>query len=65
MIEVTVPARFMGDITGDLSSRRGRIQGMDSQGNLQVIKAQIPMKEIQDYETQLQSVTGGEGAFAF
>jgi elongation factor G len=64
-IEVVVPARFMGDITGDLSSRRGRIQGMDSQGNLQVVRATIPMKEIQDYETQLQSVTGGEGAFTF
>ncbi len=64
-IEVIVPARFMGNITGDLSSRRGRIQGMDSQGDLQVVKATIPMKEIQDYETQLQSVTGGEGAFSF
>ncbi|MBI2931421.1 MAG: elongation factor G [Planctomycetes bacterium] len=64
-IEVVVPSRFMGDITGDLSSRRGRIQGMDSQGNLQVVRATIPMKEIQDYETQLQSVTGGEGAFSF
>jgi elongation factor G len=63
-IEITVPSRFMGDITGDLNSRRGRIQGMDSQGNLQVVRAQIPMMEIMDYETQLRSVTGGEGSYA-
>lgn len=63
-IEITVPSRFMGDITGDLNSRRGRIQGMDSHGNLQVVRAQIPMMEIMDYETQLRSVTGGEGSYA-
>jgi len=62
-IEITVPSKFMGDITGDLNSRRGRIQGMDSQGNLQVVRAQIPMMEIMDYETQLRSVTGGEGSY--
>jgi elongation factor G len=54
----------MGDITGDLNSRRGRIQGMDSQGNMQVVRAQIPMMEIMDYETQLRSVTGGEGSYS-
>ncbi len=63
-IEVTVPSRFMGDITGDLNSRRGRIQGMDSQGDLQVVRAQIPMMEIMDYDTQLRSVTGGEGSYS-
>jgi elongation factor G len=63
-IEITVPSRFMGDITGDLNSRRGRIQGMDSQGNMQVVRAQIPMMEIMDYETQLRSVTGGEGSYS-
>jgi elongation factor G len=63
-VEITVPSRFMGDITGDLNSRRGRIQGMDSQGNLQIVRAQIPMMEIMDYETQLRSVTGGEGSYS-
>ncbi len=63
-IEITVPSKFMGDITGDLNSRRGRIQGMDSQGNMQVVRASIPMMEIMDYETQLRSVTGGEGSYA-
>ena len=63
-IEITVPSRFMGDITGDLNSRRGRIEGMDSQGSMQVVRAHIPMMEIMDYETQLRSVTGGEGSYA-
>ncbi len=63
-IEITAPARFMGDITGDLNSRRGRIQGMDSRGAVSVVRAQIPMMEIMDYETQLRSVTGGEGSYS-
>jgi len=62
-IEITVPSKFMGDITGDLNSRRGRIEGMDSQGQMQVVRAHIPMMEIMDYETQLRSVTGGEGSY--
>jgi elongation factor G len=63
-IEIAVPSRFMGDITGDLNSRRGRIQGMDSRGTMQVVRATIPMMEIMDYETQLRSVTGGEGSYS-
>ena len=63
-IEITMPSKFMGDITGDLNSRRARIQGMDSQGNMQVVRATIPMMEIMDYETQLRSVTGGEGSYS-
>ena len=64
-IEITVPATHMGTITGDLNSRRGRIQGMDSQGSLQVIKAEIPLKEIITYSTDLHSATGGEGSYTF
>jgi elongation factor G len=63
-IEIVVPAQHMGHLTGDLNSRRGRIQGMDAQGNLQVIKAQIPMKEIMTYSTDLHSATGGEGSYS-
>jgi elongation factor G len=63
-IEIVVPAQYMGNITGDLNSRRGRIHGMDAQGNLQVIRAQIPMKEIMSYSTDLHSVTGGEGSYS-
>ncbi len=62
-IEVTVPAKFMGDISGDLSSKRGRIVGMDSVGNFQVIKALVPMSEIGRYSTELRSITGGEGSY--
>ena len=63
-IEIIVPAQHMGHLTGDLNSRRGRIQGMDAQGNLQVIRAQIPMKEIMSYSTDLHSATGGEGSYS-
>lgn len=62
-IEVTIPAKFMGDITGDLNSRRGRIMGMDTIGNLQVIKAQVPIAEMQTYSSQLRSITAGEGSY--
>jgi elongation factor G len=62
---VEVPSTSMGDITGDLNSRRGRIAGMDSLGSLQVIKAQIPLREILDYSTQLRSMTAGEGSYSF
>ncbi|MGH7162119.1 MAG: elongation factor G, partial [Planctomycetota bacterium] len=62
-VEIEVPSRFMGDITGDLNTRRARIQGMDSAGDLQIIKAQAPLAEMQTYSTQLRSITAGEGAF--
>ncbi|MHC5058040.1 MAG: elongation factor G [Planctomycetota bacterium] len=62
-MEIVVPSRFMGDITGDISGRRGRIQGMDSLGDMQVVKAQVPAAEVQTYGSELQSLTGGEGYF--
>jgi len=62
-IEVTVPAKYMGDISGDISSRRGRIQGMEAVGDQQVIKAQVPLAEVANYSTQLRSITGGEGSY--
>jgi elongation factor G len=63
-LEVTIPSEFMGDITGSLSSKRGRVQGMDSYGDLQVVNACIPMEEVSNYETELKSMTGGRGSFA-
>ena len=63
--EVEVPASAMGDITGDLNSRRGRIQGMDTIGNLQIIRAQVPLKEMRTYSTDLRSMTAGEGSYSF
>ncbi|HIA27801.1 MAG TPA: elongation factor G [Planctomycetes bacterium] len=62
-IEVHIPSRFMGDITGDLNSRRGRITGMDSEGDVQVIRAKVPESEVKTYSTELRSITGGEGSY--
>jgi len=53
----------MGEITGNLSSHRGHIKGMDTMGDLQVVRASIPMSSIANYETELKSMTGGQGSF--
>ncbi|MEQ8764902.1 MAG: elongation factor G, partial [Planctomycetota bacterium] len=63
-LEIAVPSRFMGDISGDLNSRRGRIQGMDAVGDLQVIRAQVPLASVVNYSTELRSITAGEGDFS-
>ncbi len=60
-IEVTIPEDSMGDVMGDISSRRGKIQGMDSKGRTQVVKAQVPQAELHYYATTLRSLTGGRG----
>jgi elongation factor G len=62
-MEVTIPAEYMGDVTGNLTGHRGRILGMDQAGTMQVIKAEIPMAEVSRYSTELKSMTGGEGSF--
>jgi elongation factor G len=63
-MEIVVPSKFMGDITGDISGRRGRVLGMDSLGDMQVVKAQVPLAEVQSYSTQLRGLTGGEGYYS-
>jgi elongation factor G len=63
-VEVVVPQEFAGDIMGDLNSRRGRIQGMDSQRNQQVIKAQVPLAEMLAYQSTLNSITGARGSYS-
>lgn len=64
-IEVTIPAENVGDIAGDLSSKRGRVVGQDMlPGNFIVIKAQVPLSEVSQYSSQLKSVTGGRGSFS-
>ncbi|MFA5832618.1 MAG: elongation factor G [Bacteroidota bacterium] len=60
-LEVTVPDDHMGDVMGDLSSRRGKIIGMDTDGSHQVIKASVPLKELYHYSTTLRSMTQGRG----
>jgi elongation factor G len=61
-IEVTVPEEYMGDVMGDISSRRGKILGMDSDGHFQIIKANVPLSELYKYSSQLRSLTQGRGA---
>ena len=64
-MEITVPSENMGDITGDLASKRGRVQGQDMlAGNFIVIKAQVPLSEVTQYNSQLKSVTGGRGNYS-
>jgi elongation factor G len=60
-IEIRIPEDCMGKVMGDLSSRRGRIQGMDTDGSFQVIKAHVPAKELYRYSSTLRSLTGGRG----
>ena len=63
-LEITVPEEFMGDVMGDLSSRRGRISGMDTSGHFQIIHAEAPLAEIDRYATLLRSMTQGKGFHA-
>ncbi len=63
-IEVKVPDAYTGDVMGDLSSRRGKIMGMEPSGIFQIIKAQVPLNELYMYSTQLRSLTQGRGAFS-
>jgi elongation factor G len=62
-IEVSCPDECMGDVIGDLNSRRGRVLGMDSKGTGQVIKALVPMAEVLKYAPDLRSITSGRGSF--
>ncbi|MEL7567663.1 MAG: elongation factor G [Dehalobacterium sp.] len=62
-VEILVPDQFMGDIMGDLNSKRGRILGMEKSGNLQSIKANVPLSEMYRYAIDLKSITQGRGSF--
>jgi elongation factor G len=64
MIEIRIPEDCMGKVMGDLSSRRGKIQGMDMDGGFQLIKATVPAKELYRYSSTLRSLTGGRGIHA-
>jgi len=60
-VEVRVPEEFLGDVMGDLSARRGKILGIEAEGNFQVIKAKVPLAELYKYSTSLRSLTQGRG----
>jgi elongation factor G len=62
-INVTVPEDFMGEVMGDISSRRGKIMGMDTSGKMQIIKAVVPLADLHNYATKLRSITQGRGIF--
>jgi elongation factor G len=62
-VEIDAPQECSGDIMGDLNSRRGRVQGMDTRGKQQVIKAQVPMSEMLNYQSTLNSITAARGSF--
>ena len=63
-VEVQTPVEYGGDIMGDLNGRRGRIGGMDSRGNTQIIRAQVPMAEMLSYQSDLTSMTQGRATFS-
>ena len=63
-VEVTVPDEFMGDIIGDLNSRRGQIQGMEARGNAQIVKSFVPLSEMFGYATDMRSMTQGRASYS-
>ncbi|MFN8621910.1 MAG: elongation factor G [Chloroflexota bacterium] len=63
-VEIRVPEAYMGDVNRDLSTRRGRVLGMDSDGGTQVIHATVPQSELFTYATELRSMTAGRGTFS-
>ncbi len=62
-VTVTVPADHLGDVMGDINSKRGRVLGMEGEGNLRSVTAEVPMAEIQQYAAELRSLTSGRGSF--
>ena len=62
-VEVVTPEEYMGDVIGDLSSRRGRVGGMEARGNTQVVNAQVPLSEMFGYSTDLRSRTQGRATY--
>jgi elongation factor G len=60
-VSVTVPEEHLGDIMGDISARRGRIMGVETEGHFQTVKALMPQKELYRYSTHVRSLTGGRG----
>jgi len=63
-VDVTVPEEYMGDVIGDINSRRGRIEGMESHNGAQIIHAFVPLGEMFGYSTDLRSKTQGRGVYS-
>ena len=62
-VRISIPDHYMGDITGDLNHKRGRILGMEADAGLEVVNAEIPLAEMSKYATELRSMTQGRGLF--
>ena len=62
-VDVTVPEEYMGDVIGDINSRRGKIEGMEARSNAQLIHAYVPLAEMFGYATDLRSKTQGRGIY--
>jgi elongation factor G len=63
-VEVVIPDEYLGDIMGDITSRRGRVEGMEARGNAQVVRAFVPLSEMFGYATALRSNTQGRGTYS-
>jgi elongation factor G len=63
-VEVTMPEEYMGDVIGDINSRRGRVEGMDDVGGGKIVKAYVPLAEMFGYSTDLRSATQGRGNYS-
>jgi len=62
-VDITIPEEYLGAVSGDINSRRGRIMGMDIKGKLQIVKAKVPLSEMFTYANDLRSFTGGRGMY--
>ena len=62
-VDITAPSEYVGDIMGDLNSRRGRVEGVDAEGDAQTVKARVPLAEMLTYGSTLRSITQGRGSF--
>jgi len=63
IVEIRIPEAYMGEVNRDLNGRRGRVLGMDTQGEIQIIKSQVPLAEMSNYATELRSLAQGRGSF--
>jgi elongation factor G len=63
-VEVTMPEQFVGDVIGDLNSRRGHMEGMESRGTTQVVRAFVPLAQMFGYATDLRSMTQGRASYS-
>jgi len=64
-IEIEISDEYLGDVLGNLNSRRGRVLGMDTKGGHQIVKGQVPLAEILTYAADLRSITSGRGTFRY